>query len=104
MDTATEGLIRQRMAEKLPGLTRIIIAQRISSVCHAYQIFILEDGHLAGCGTHQQLLAENTIIPSLDDITDIKVEKIMDQVRDMLEGSDLSQKVNVIEQKLIEED
>lgn len=43
-------------------------------------------------------------IPSLDDITDIKVEKIMDQVRDMLEGSDLSQMVNVIEQKLIEED
>ena len=61
VDTATEGLIRQRMAEKLPGLTRIIIAQRISSVCHADQIFILEDGHLAGCGTHQQLLAENTI-------------------------------------------
>ena len=43
-------------------------------------------------------------IPSLDDITDIKVEKIMDQVRAMLEGSDLSQMVNVIEQKLIEED
>ncbi len=43
-------------------------------------------------------------IPSLDDITDIKVEKIMDQVRDMLENNDLSQMVNVIEQKLIEED
>ena len=43
-------------------------------------------------------------IPSLDDITDIKVEKIMDQVRDMLENNDLSQMINVIEQKLIEED
>ncbi len=43
-------------------------------------------------------------IPSLDDITDIKVEKTMDQVRDMLENSDLSQMVNIIEQKLIEED
>ncbi len=61
VDTATEGLIRQRMAEKLPGLTRIIIAQRISSVRHADQIFILEDGHLAGCGTHEQLLAQNPI-------------------------------------------
>ena len=43
-------------------------------------------------------------IPSLDDITDIKVEKTMDQVRDMLENCDLSQMVNIIEQKLIEED
>ncbi len=43
-------------------------------------------------------------IPSLDDITDIKVEKTMDQVRDMLENSDLRQMVNIIEQKLIEED
>ena len=43
-------------------------------------------------------------IPSLDDITDIKVEKTMDQVRDMLENFDLSQMVNIIEQKLIEED
>ena len=43
-------------------------------------------------------------IPSLDDITDIKVEKTMDQVRDMLENCDLSQMVNIIEQTLIEED
>ena len=43
-------------------------------------------------------------IPSLDDIKDIKVEKTMDQVRDMLENCDLSQMVNIIEQKLIEED
>ena len=43
-------------------------------------------------------------IPSLDDITDIKVEKTIDQVRDMLENSDLSAMVNIIEQKLIEEE
>lgn len=43
-------------------------------------------------------------IPSLDDITDIKVEKTIDQVRDMLENSDLSTMVNIIEKKLIEEE
>ena len=43
-------------------------------------------------------------IPSLDDITDIKVEKTIDQVRDMLENSDLSGMVNILEQKLIEEE
>ena len=43
-------------------------------------------------------------IPSLDDITDIKVEKTIDQVRDMLENSDLSAMVNIIEKKLIEEE
>lgn len=43
-------------------------------------------------------------IPSLDDITDIKVEKTIDQVRDMLENSDLSAMVNILEQKLIEEE
>ncbi len=43
-------------------------------------------------------------IPSLDDITDIKVEKTLDQVRELLESTDLSAMINVIEQKLIEED
>ncbi|MDO5416941.1 MAG: DEAD/DEAH box helicase [Lachnospiraceae bacterium] len=43
-------------------------------------------------------------IPSLDDITDIKVEKTIDQVRDLLESSDLSDMINIVEQKLIEED
>ena len=43
-------------------------------------------------------------IPSLDDITDIKVEKTLDQVRELLETADLSAMINVVEQKLIEED
>ena len=61
VDTATEAKIRSRLAKELPDLTKIIIAQRISSVRHADQIIILDDGKIKGMGTHEQLLAENRI-------------------------------------------
>ena len=61
VDTATEAKIREGLAKSLPDTTKIIIAQRISSVLHADQIFILEDGRLAGCGTHEDLLKHNSI-------------------------------------------
>ena len=61
MDTATEARIREGLAGSLPKTTKIIIAQRISSVLHADQIFILEDGRLVGCGTHEELLKNNSI-------------------------------------------
>lgn len=65
VDTATEACIRQRLSEALPGMTRIIIAQRISSVRHADQILILEDGRLCGQGTHEELLAGNPIYQAI---------------------------------------
>ncbi len=61
VDTATEAKIRSQLAEKLPHMTKIIIAQRISSVRHADRILILEDGKLCGEGTHEELLASNSI-------------------------------------------
>ncbi len=61
VDTATEGKIRHRMAEALPHMTKIIIAQRISSVCHADQIFVLHEGKINGVGTHEELLKSNQI-------------------------------------------
>ena len=61
VDTATEALIRQRLAQELPGMTKIVIAQRISSVCHADKIIILDDGKIKGIGTHSQLLENNRI-------------------------------------------
>lgn len=61
VDTATEAKIREGMARHLPGTTKIIIAQRISSVAHADQIIILEDGMVHACGTHEELLADNLI-------------------------------------------
>ena len=65
VDTATEAKIRQGLAECLPNTTKIIIAQRISSVLHADQILILEDGKLNACGTHESLLASNEIYQEL---------------------------------------
>ena len=61
VDTATEAKIREGLAKGLPGATKIIIAQRISSVFHADQIIILEDGHISAVGNHQSLLAANPI-------------------------------------------
>lgn len=61
VDTATEAKIRAGLAEELPEMTKIIIAQRISSVMHADQILVLADGRLNDLGTHEELLARNAI-------------------------------------------
>ena len=56
VDTATESRIREQLAQKLPDMTKIIIAQRISSVRHADQIIVLDDGKVQGIGTHEELM------------------------------------------------
>lgn len=61
VDTATEAKIREGLARKLPDMTKIIIAQRISSVRHADQIIILDRGRVDAIGTHESLLASNRI-------------------------------------------
>ena len=61
VDSATEAAIRESFAKNLKGTTVIIIAQRISSVQYADEILILDDDHIAGRGTHEELLASNPI-------------------------------------------
>ena len=61
VDTATEAKIREGLGKKLPDMTKIVIAQRISSVKHADQIIILDRGKVAAIGTHETLLANNRI-------------------------------------------
>ena len=61
VDTATEAKIREELANKLPDMTKIVIAQRISSVKHADQIIILDRGKVAAIGTHETHLANNRI-------------------------------------------
>ena len=61
VDTATKAKIREGLAKKLPDMTKIVIAQRISSVKHADQIIILDRGKVAAIGTHETLLANNRI-------------------------------------------
>lgn len=61
VDTATEAKIREALQNNLADTTKIIIAQRITSVMHADQILIMEDGKLNDCGTHGELLQRNEI-------------------------------------------
>ena len=61
VDTATDAKIRKALKEELPQMTKIIIAQRISSIAHADMILVMDDGKIAGIGTHKELLENNEI-------------------------------------------
>ena len=61
VDTATDAKIRKALREEIPNTTKLIIAQRISSVQHADKILVLDDGCINGFGTHEELLATNRI-------------------------------------------
>ncbi len=61
VDTATDARIRKAFAEEIPGTTKLIIAQRVSSVEHADRIIVMHEGQIDGFGTHEELLAGNEI-------------------------------------------
>ena len=61
VDTKTDKLIRRALKEDLPSMTKIVIAQRISSIEEADQIIVLDNGEINGIGTHKELLLNNEI-------------------------------------------
>ncbi|MEE1480870.1 MAG: ABC transporter ATP-binding protein, partial [Slackia isoflavoniconvertens] len=56
LDYKTDAALRHALAEQLGGKTQIIVAQRISTVLHADQIVVLDEGRVVGCGTHAELM------------------------------------------------
>lgn len=61
VDTATDAKIRKAFQKAIPGTTKLIIAQRISSVQEADRILVLDEGRVNGFGTHEELLETNEI-------------------------------------------
>ena len=61
VDTKTDAIIRSGLKNEIPDTTKIIIAQRISSVEAADMIIVLDGGHIDGIGTHDELLENNKI-------------------------------------------
>ena len=61
VDTATDAKIRRAFSEEIPGTTKLIIAQRISSVQDADRIIVMEDGQIQCFDTHEHLLETNEI-------------------------------------------
>jgi len=61
VDTKTDKLIRDAFKNEIPDITKIIIAQRISSVKDADKIIVLDDGKISGIGVHEELIISNDI-------------------------------------------
>ena len=59
MDTHTDAMIRQAFREEIPNTTKLIIAQRISSVQDADMILMMKNGMVDACGTHEELMASS---------------------------------------------
>ena len=61
LDYKTDATLREGLAKELPGTTKIIVAQRISTIRNADQILVLDRGEIAGLGTHDALMASCTV-------------------------------------------
>lgn len=80
VDTATDAKIRKAFAEEIPDTTKIIIAQRISSVQHCDRILVMDDGRVNGEGTHEELLKNNRIYREVyESQTGVNAEADFDQ-------------------------
>ena len=67
VDTKTDRLIREAFKNEIPNITKIIIAQRISSVKEADKIIVLDDGNISGTGIHEELIVSNNIYKEVHD-------------------------------------
>ena len=68
VDTATDAKIKQAFAQKIPGTTKLIVSQRISSIQDADRIIVLEDGKVSGFDTHENLMENNKVYRELCEV------------------------------------
>lgn len=72
LDLATDARLRHALATRCPGVTQVVISQRVSAIRHADKIVVLEAGHVAGIGTHAELMRTCTVY---QEICDSQLEK-----------------------------
>ena len=67
LDMKTDAALRRALAEELSGTTRIIVAQRISTILHAEQILVMDEGRIVGQGTHEELMRSCSVYREIAD-------------------------------------
>ena len=86
VDTATEAKIRRAFTNELKDSTKIIIAQRISSVRDADQIIVLDEGRITGVGTHDELLRSNQAYQEIYESQESGHESVMAEAAAPVDG------------------
>lgn len=82
LDYRTDASLRQALREKTNDATVLIVAQRVSTILNADQIIVLDEGRIAGIGTHQQLMRESSVYReiAMSQLSEAELERYSEEV------------------------